>query len=132
MGEDAASIARHLIMQVLLIVNADRRQISLLPLLLKPSITITKVLHENDLFKLNKEFSFLKYGSLVRNKDKMSIRLCAAITEETEDVSGRTRVFHFILKRARISYKALINIPPSRKNDNPHVLYILTKKNAKV
>lgn len=35
MGEEAASIARHLIMQVLLIVNADKRQISLLPLLLK-------------------------------------------------------------------------------------------------
>lgn len=83
-------------MQVLLIVNADRRQISPLPLLLKPSITITKVLHENDLFKLNKEFSFLKYGSLVRNKDQMSIWLCAAVTEEAEDASGRTRVsFYF-------------------------------------
>lgn len=45
----AASIPRHLITIVLPIVNADRRQISLLPLLLKASIIITKVLHENDL-----------------------------------------------------------------------------------
>lgn len=45
----AASIPGHLIRIVLPIVNADKRQISLLPLLLKASIIITKVLHENDL-----------------------------------------------------------------------------------
>lgn len=33
--EEAASIAGHLITRVLLIVNADKRQISLVPLLLK-------------------------------------------------------------------------------------------------